>query len=94
MYSLSENLILKWLASLALLIHLAFRLISPENNVAVDLLLFNLVGLLTAGISFKAPILTDRISAISIGLAASIWSLGSFFSTWNSFFRAQVPDGI
>jgi len=94
MHSLSQDLILKWLASLALLIHLAFRLVSPENNVAVDLLLFNLVGLLTAGISFKAPILTDRISAISIGLAALIWSLGSFFSTWNSFFRAQVPDGI
>lgn len=94
MLSLSNNLILKWVTSLALLIHLALRLMSPENNVAVDLLLFNMVGLLTAGIAFRAPILTDRVSAMSIGLAALIWSLGSFFSTWNSFFRVQVPDEI
>ncbi len=56
---------------------------------AVDLLLFNLVGLLTAGIAFKAPILTDRISAISIGLAALIWSLGSFFQLGTLFFGCR-----
>lgn len=85
---------LKWITSIALLLHLAFRLISPENNVVVDLLLFNLVGILAAGVALNAPLLTDRISAVSLGLAALIWSLGSFFSTWNSFFQAQVPDGI
>jgi diguanylate cyclase (GGDEF)-like protein len=62
--------------------------------VVVDLLLFNLVGILAAGVALNAPLLTDRISAVSLGLAALIWSLGSFFSTWNSFFQAQVPDGI
>ena len=60
----------------------------------VDLLLFNLVGILAAGVALNAPLLTDRISAVSLGLAALIWSLGSFISTWNSFFQAQVPDGI
>jgi len=85
---------LKWITSIALLLHLVFRLISPENNVVVDLLLFNLVGILAAGVALNAPLLTDRISAVSLGLAALIWSLGSFFSTWNSFFQAQVPDGI
>lgn len=87
-------MMLKWITSIALLLHLAFRLISPENNVVVDLLLFNLVGILAAGVALNAPLLTDRISAVSLGLAALIWSLGSFFSTWNSFFQAQVPDGI
>jgi diguanylate cyclase (GGDEF)-like protein len=52
------------------------------------------VGILAAGVALNAPLLTDRISAVSLGLAALIWSLGSFFSTWNSFFQAQVPDGI
>ncbi|ASY13744.1 GGDEF domain-containing protein [Candidatus Nanopelagicus hibericus] len=85
---------LKWITSIALLLHLVFRLISPENNVVVDLLLFNLVGILAAGVALNAPLLTDRISAVALGLAALIWSLGSFFSTWNSFFQAQVPDGI
>lgn len=94
MISFSKNMILKWITSIALLLHLVFRLISPENNVVVDLLLFNLVGILAAGVALNAPLLTDRISAVSLGLAALIWSLGSFFSTWNSFFQAQVPDGI
>ena len=94
MISFSKNMMLKWITSLALLLHLVFRLISPENNVVVDLLLFNLVGILAAGVALNAPLLTDRISAVSLGLAALIWSLGSFFSTWNSFFQAQVPDGI
>ncbi len=94
MISFSKNMMLKWITSIALLLHLAFRLISPENNVVVDLLLFNLVGILAAGVALNAPLLTDRISAVSLGLAALIWSLGSFFSTWNSFFQAQVPDGI
>ena len=94
MISFSKNMMLKWITSLALLLHLVFRLISPENNVVVDLLLFNLVGILAGGVALNAPLLTDRISAVSLGLAALIWSLGSFFSTWNSFFQAQVPDGI
>lgn len=94
MISFSKNMILKWITSIALLLHLVFRLISPENNVVVDLLLFNLVGILAAGVALNAPLLTDRISAVALGLAALIWSLGSFFSTWNSFFQAQVPDGI
>ena len=94
MISFSKNMMLKWITSIALLLHLVFRLISPENNVVVDLLLFNLVGILAAGVALNAPLLTDRISAVSLGLAALIWSLGSFFSTWNSFFQAQVPDGI
>ncbi len=94
MISFSKNMMLKWITSIALLLHLVFRLISPENNVVVDLLLFNLVGILAAGVALNAPLLTDRISAVALGLAALIWSLGSFFSTWNSFFQAQVPDGI
>ena len=66
----------------------------PENNLLVDLLLFNTVGLFAAAIAFNAPLLTDRITANSFGLAALGWSMGSFFSTWNSFFDLQIPEGI
>ena len=66
----------------------------PENNLLVDLMLFNIVGLFAAAIAFNAPLLTDRITANSFGLAALGWSMGSFFSTWNSFFDLQIPEGI
>jgi diguanylate cyclase (GGDEF)-like protein len=85
---------LKWLTGSILASHLVLSWVLPENNVLVDLILFNLVGLMAAAIAFNAPLLTDRITSNSFGLAALGWSMGSFFSTWNSFFDLQIPEGF
>jgi hypothetical protein len=85
---------LKWVTAALLLIHLLSRAIFPAPNILIDLVLFNLVGLLAAVIAYSAPVLTDRISAITISLASLIWSTGSFLSTWNSFFNFQIPEVI
>ena len=85
---------LKWIAGVLLLTHLVSRWIFPENNLLIDLILFNLIGLFSAIIALSAPAHTDRVSAISFGIAAFIWSMGSFFSTWNSFFELQLPNGF
>ncbi|MGI9171356.1 MAG: diguanylate cyclase domain-containing protein [Candidatus Nanopelagicus sp.] len=45
-------------------------------------------------IAFNAPLHADRISANSFGAAALVWSMGSFLSTWNSFFELQIPSAI
>ena len=83
-----------WLTGALILTHLIARSIFPENNVAVDLLLFNSIGVMASVIAFNAPLHTDRISANSFGAAALVWSMGSFFSTWNSFFELQIPAAI
>ena len=75
-----------------LLLHLSLRLAFPEPNILIDLILFNFVGILAAIIALTSPILTDRKAAISIGYAQLIWSFGSIFSTWNSFFAVQLPE--
>ena len=85
---------LKWVTAALLLIHLLSRAIFPAPNILIDLVLFNLVGLLAAVIAYSAPVLTDRISAITISLASLIWSTGSFLSTWNSFYNFQIPEVI
>ena len=85
---------LKWIAAVLLASHLVSRWIFPENNIFIDLVLFNLIGLFAAIIALSAPAHTDRVSAISFGFAALIWSMGSFFSTWNSFFEIQIPNGF
>ena len=72
---------LKWIAGVLLASHLVSRWIFPENNIFIDLVLFNLIGLFAAIIALSAPVHTDRVSAISFGFAALIWSMGSFFST-------------
>jgi len=80
-----------WAACGLLVIHLLLSLIIPEPNITTDLIMFNLVGLLSAFIAANSPLHTDRISAATIALAALVWSAGSFFSTWNSFFDLKIP---
>ena len=75
-------------------LHLILRILFKEPNVFIDLILFNLVGVLAALIALTAPIVTDRKAALSIGYAQLIWSFGSIFSTWNSFFEVQLPSAL
>jgi len=83
--------ILKWITTSLLLSHLILRLAFPEPNVFIDLILFNLVGLLASAIAFNAPVLADKFSAVAMGSAGLIWTIGSFLSTWDSFFSSQTP---
>jgi diguanylate cyclase len=75
-------------------LHLILRILFSEPNIFIDLILFNLVGILAALIALTAPIVTDRKAALSIGYAQLIWSFGSIFSTWNSFFEVQLPSAL
>ena len=77
-----------------LALHLILRILFKEPNIFIDLILFNLVGILAALIALTAPIVTDRKAALSIGYAQLIWSFGSIFSTWNSFFEVQLPAAL
>ena len=75
-------------------LHLILRILFTEPNIFIDLILFNLVGILAALIALTAPIVTDRKAALAIGYAQLIWSFGSIFSTWNSFFELQLPSAL
>ena len=83
--------ILKWITTFLLFSHLILRLAFPDPNVFIDLILFNLVGLLASAIAFNAPVLADKFSAVAMGSAGLIWTIGSFLSTWDSFFSSQTP---
>jgi hypothetical protein len=67
-----------WVACGFLVIHLLLSLLIPEPNIVTDLIMFNLVGILSAFIAANSPIHTDRISAATIALAALVWSTGGF----------------
>lgn len=85
---------LMWMTAVILIFHLLARVIFPTPNLIIDLIMFNSVGLLASVIAYRAPVLTDRISAISISLATLIWSVGSFLSTLTSFFTINIPEFI
>ena len=82
---------LKWLAAFLLFAHLILRMIYPQANIFIDLILFNLIGLFAAVIAYNAPVLSDRFSSNAMGTACLIWSIGSFLSTWDSFFNTGLP---
>jgi diguanylate cyclase (GGDEF)-like protein len=77
-----------------LLLHLLLRITFSDPKVFIDLILFNLIGILAAVIALTAPVVTDRKAAVAIGYAGLIWSFGSIFSTWNSFFEIQLPSAL
>jgi len=88
------SLLIRPIAVALLLLHLSLRFAFPNPNTFIDLILFNLVGVLAAIIALTSPIITDKIAAQSIGYAQLIWSFGSIFSTWNSFFAIQIPTAL
>ena len=88
------RLLIRSIAIGLILIHVILRVTFPKPNIFIDLILFNSIGILAALIALMAPIVTDRKSALAIGYAQLIWSFGSIFSTWNSFFEIQLPGGL
>jgi diguanylate cyclase (GGDEF)-like protein len=87
-------LLLRPIAISLLILHLVLRLTFDKSSIFIDLILFNLVGLLAAVIALTAPIITDRKAAFAIGYAQLIWSFGSILSTSNSFFEVNFPVAI
>ena len=84
-------LLLRPAAISLLFLHIVLRLTFDKPSIFIDLILFNLVGLLAAAIALTAPIITDRKAAFAIGYAQLIWSFGSILSTSNSFFEVRFP---
>lgn len=83
-----------WISGGLLVIHLILKLRFTGPNIYIDLILFNFLGFLACVIAFNAPILSDRVVAISIGSAIAIWSTGSFLSTWGSFYETSTPEWL
>ena len=88
------RLLIRPVAVILFLIHLILRFIFKAPNIWIDLILFNLIGLLAAVIALTSPVFTDRKAAYAIGYSQLIWSFGSIFSSWNSFFQAQLPSAL
>jgi diguanylate cyclase (GGDEF)-like protein len=84
-------LFLRPVAISLLILHIVLRLSFNQPSIFIDLILFNLVGLLAAAIALTAPVITDRKAAFAIGYAQLIWSFGSILSTSNSFFEVRFP---
>lgn len=75
-------------------LQIAIKAISPNPSLFPDLILFNSVGFLAALIAITSPIFNDRFARSMIASAALLWTLGSTFSTWNTFFDYQLLPNL
>lgn len=82
---------LKWLTGSVFTAHLILGWVLPENNVVVDLILFNLIGIAAAAIaatlSYPISLLTGQVKVkVSIGFA----QIGGFPDPVDSLRRADL----
>lgn len=82
--------IARFAAPALLIIHLGIRLASATPNPFADLFLFNLIGLSAAATAYLAPLFNDRFARFAIAAAIALWTLGSTFSSWDSFNSFQI----
>jgi len=82
--------IARFAAPALLLIHLGIRLISTTPNPLADLFLFNLIGFSAAATAALAPLFNDRYARYAIASGIALWTIGSTFSSWDSFNTFQV----
>lgn len=78
------------LAPILLLIHLLFRIATPNSSLFVDLILFHFISLWAAFSIFTSPKFNDQAARIFLGGAIVFWSAGSIFSTYNEFFATPT----
>ena len=74
-----------------LLGYVGVRQAFPEKSFLSELILFNLIALSTA-ISAWLSQTSDRIARNGVALAITLWTVGSFSSSWNSFSTFQLPE--
>ena len=79
---------------LILITQVGIRLVFPKPAIFPDLILFNLVGFLAALLAYLSPKFNDRYARLAISGAILHWTLGSTFSTWNSFFDFQLLPNL
>jgi diguanylate cyclase (GGDEF)-like protein len=82
--------IARFVAPALLVIHLGIRLVSTTPNPSADLFLFNLVGFSAAATAALAPLFNDRLARYAIASAIALWTVGSTFSSWDSFHSFQI----
>jgi diguanylate cyclase (GGDEF)-like protein len=81
-------------APLILISQVIIRILSPNPAILPDLVLYNLVGLLASFIALTSPAFNDRFARVIITGAIVLWTIGSTFSTWNSFYDFQLLPTI
>ena len=84
-------LLLRLLAPLLLSLHFLQRLTLGHPKVALDLIIYHLVGIAIALTIYSAPSFNDRFARGALTLGTLIWTLGSFISTFNAFYSFELP---
>jgi diguanylate cyclase (GGDEF)-like protein len=70
-----------------LIIHICLRIFISEPTIAKDLILYNLILLITIVSLFRAPLHNDPLAVAFLTLAIASWTIGSITSSLSEFFN-------
>jgi len=74
------------IAPLLLLVHVIAKSLHPQPELALDLILYNLIPLLAAASIYFSPTFNDKSAKWAIALANVLWSTGAILSSYTEFF--------
>jgi len=69
-----------------LLVHLIAKLLLPQPQLFLDLILYNLIALAAAASIFLSPTFNDKSAKLTVFLAIALWSSGAILSSYNEFY--------
>jgi diguanylate cyclase (GGDEF)-like protein len=80
----------RWLPASLLALHILLKLITPENSIFVDLILYNLIWVAAIASITQAPLSNDPIAIATTSLAIGFWGVGSLINSYGDFY--SLPD--
>ena len=77
---------IRFIAPSLLLVHVMGRLISPQPQIFLDLILYNLIAIVASVAVCFAPKLNDSWAKLAISLSMLSWVIGAMLSSFNEFY--------
>ncbi len=87
-------LALRALPGSLLVIHLLLRVVLRAPAPLSDLILFNLIALISAFCVATSPLFNPGKVRVPIAIAIGLWAIASFISTWNSFYSFEIAPWL
>jgi len=80
----------RWLPASLLALHILLKIITSQNSILIDLVLYNAIWIAAIASITQAPLSNDPIAIATSALAIGFWGVGSLINSYGDFY--SLPD--
>ena len=80
----------RWLPASLLALHILLKVITSQNSILIDLVLYNAIWIAAIASITQAPLSNDPIAIATSALAIGFWGVGSLINSYGDFY--SLPD--